>query len=386
MESLLQEFMKRASEDGGEAWLKQCLAVPRRPAEAEEEMDGDAAVIQLTAPEEMAELTEEIPARRRSQRRSSFLPPTSSSREEGNAGAELSPPILSAGTSARHPPAPGHVSRKRKSGSSSQRRRKSAALTQGFENPSRSRAAPASVSVPEAGRATGAPWSDSPSEEDDLPAGVREQDHQRGSAAEAGIPEEGRGSQSRRRGPIVIWIVGHSYIFWAKRRASGRSYGENLAINIEHFNILWYSVRGMRWDGLMKEMSCLKTLWPSPNLIILHLGGNDIGKVKTLDLIAAMRRDLSIIRSWFPDAGLVFSEIVPRLQWHCDRLRFRERIRKRVNRAMERFLPVINGSTYRHLDLEGFLSGLYRDDLVHLSDVGLDIFNLGLQNCIEKWL
>ncbi|KAM4021773.1 uncharacterized protein ACNLHF_027088 [Anomaloglossus baeobatrachus] len=378
--------MKRASEDGGEAWLKQCLAVPRWPAEAEEEMDCDAAVIQLTAPEEMAELTEEIPARRRSQRRSSFLPPTSSSREEGNAGAELSPPILSAGTSARHPPAPGHVSRKRKSGSSSQRRRKSAALTQGFENPSRSRAAPASVSVPEAGRATGAPWSDSPSEEDDLPAGVREQDHQRGSAAEAGIPEEGRGSQSRRRGPIVIWIVGHSYIFWAKRRASGRSYGENLAINIEHFNILWYSVRGMRWDGLMKEMSCLKTLWPSPNLIILHLGGNDIGKVKTLDLIAAMRRDLSIIRSWFPDAGLVFSEIVPRLQWHCDRLRFRERIRKRVNRAMERFLPVINGSTYRHLDLEGFLSGLYRDDLVHLSDVGLDIFNLGLQNCIEKWL
>lgn len=51
---------------------------------------------------------------------------------------------------------------------------------------------------------------------------------------------------------------------------------------------------------------------------------------------------------------------------------------------MRKFLPLLGGFSYRHSDLEGFLQGLYRGDLVHLSDVGLDIFNTGLQNILER--
>lgn len=36
------------------------------------------------------------------------------------------------------------------------------------------------------------------------------------------------------------------------------------------------------------------------------------------------------------------------------------------------------------MDLEGFLLGFYRVNFVHLSDVGIDIFILGLQNMIEQ--
>lgn len=57
------------------------------------------------------------------------------------------------------------------------------------------------------------------------------------------------------------------------------------------------------------------------------MGGNDIGKIKTFDLISKMK-DM--------------------------------------------------------FDLEGGIQGMYRFDGIHLSEVGLDIPNLNLQTCIEK--
>ena len=50
---------------------------------------------------------------------------------------------------------------------------------------------------------------------------------------------------------------------------------------------------------------------------------------------------------------------------------------------MEKFMPSIEGFSYRHADLEGGIPGFYRSDLIHLSEVGLDLFNLGLQTCVE---
>ena len=61
-----------------------------------------------------------------------------------------------------------------------------------------------------------------------------------------------------------------------------------------------------------------------------------------------------------------------------------EKMRKRINRAMSKFMPQLGGLAYRHVDLEGGFTGLYRQDGVHLSDVGIDIFNLGLQYGIEQ--
>lgn len=50
---------------------------------------------------------------------------------------------------------------------------------------------------------------------------------------------------------------------------------------------------------------------------------------------------------------------------------------------MAKFMPYVNGLSYRHIDLEGGLVGFYRSDAVHLSDIALDVFNVGIQNCVE---
>lgn len=54
------------------------------------------------------------------------------------------------------------------------------------------------------------------------------------------------------------------------------------------------------------------------------------------------------------------------------------------NEEKSPFMPLINGLSYRHVDLEGGYLGLYRPDGVHLSDVGLDIFNLSLKYSIKR--
>lgn len=42
--------------------------------------------------------------------------------------------------------------------------------------------------------------------------------------------------------------------------------------------------------------------------------------------------------------------------------------------------------SYRHSDLELGGEGLYWRDKINLSDIGNDIFNVGIQNTIEKAL
>ena len=97
-----------------------------------------------------------------------------------------------------------------------------------------------------------------------------------------------------------------------------------------------------------------------------------------------IKNDLQRIHLFFPGTRIIFSEMIPRLIWlSLSEKKSLEKIRKRVNHSIEKFMPVLGSFSYRHTELEGGLSGLYRPDGVHLSDIGLDIFNMDFQNMIE---
>lgn len=64
-------------------------------------------------------------------------------------------------------------------------------------------------------------------------------------------------------------------------------------------------------------------------------------------------------------------------------MRHGEKIRKRVNRAVAKILQDLGIISFRHMELEGNITGLYREDGIHLSDIGLDIFNTNLSTCVE---
>lgn len=71
----------------------------------------------------------------------------------------------------------------------------------------------------------------------------------------------------------------------------------------------------MRWSDLRPVLSHLQDCWPIPKIIILHLSGNDLGKPKTSELISQIKLDLLCLHAVLPDTFLIFSEVIPRLDW-----------------------------------------------------------------------
>lgn len=116
--------------------------------------------------------------------------------------------------------------------------------------------------------------------------------------------------------------------------------------------ICWYSRRGMSWFDLRPTLNSLYSSWPPPNIIIFHLGNNDLGNSTTLDLLSQIKVDLFQLHLILPNMILFFSEIMPRLAWLLStELLFLEKIKKKVNRAVTKFMPSVGGRSFRHVDM-----------------------------------
>ncbi|OCT55216.1 hypothetical protein XELAEV_18003823mg [Xenopus laevis] len=82
---------------------------------------------------------------------------------------------------------------------------------------------------------------------------------------------------------------------------------------------------------------------------------------------------------------IVWSEMIPRLVWRWARDHSAmERSRRKINQLMSVFIRRSGGVVVRHKVLEQAVPGHYRQDGVHLSEVGLELFILGLGDGVEK--
>ncbi|XP_069592534.1 uncharacterized protein [Ranitomeya imitator] len=385
MEKLLQELLSRAGGEDGEDWLRSCLAMkpPLAASEAVAPPPVPEPVVPAAGQEMGAPAAVSPPARTRRQKAASSPAPSPAASRPGLSEASGKSRRRCASKS-RSPPRDfgdhqlGEPSTS--SGAAGRARKGTGRKSVAVPLSAGARSAPAAAAR---GSRSALPPLSSDEEEDRDPRLARQLRSPHSAGWSAGC-EGGRRPDDR---PArVIWIVGHSFVFWAQKRAGLRSYSENLSFHSSKVQVFWHGIRGLKWPSLVSEVkSCLEK-FPYPDLIVVHLAGNDLGRINTLNLLAIMRSDLTYLRQTFPLSGVVFSEIIPRRAWHCNQLSFLDKIRKRVNFSMKKFLPLISGFSFRHTDLEGFLPGMFRNDLVHLSDIGLDIFNLNMGNIIEKWL
>ncbi|XP_053553236.1 uncharacterized protein LOC128644733 [Bombina bombina] len=113
-----------------------------------------------------------------------------------------------------------------------------------------------------------------------------------------------------------IWIVGHSYVHWASIRSSALPGGQNLGFPFTLDSIRWLGERGMCWPALPSRIPEALVRWGKPHVIILHIGGNDLGAIPILELIKIMQADIAWIRARIPNVLVGWSNIVPRLEWH----------------------------------------------------------------------
>ncbi|XP_044158605.1 uncharacterized protein LOC122944427 isoform X3 [Bufo gargarizans] len=181
----------------------------------------------------------------------------------------------------------------------------------------------------------------------------------------------------------VVWLLGHSYIFWAAQRAECRPGGRSLGFR--EVEVHWRGLRGLRWSQVLPEVVEIGRRSVGPVILVLHAGGNDLCSQRMLELMALMRSDLERFPAFFPELVVVWSEVVPRVVWHGARDgEAMERCRRTLNARMSRFVRSKGGVVVRHWQLEGDNSSLMRPDGVHLTEIGLDIFLSGLQDGIEQ--
>ncbi|XP_041438197.1 translation initiation factor IF-2-like isoform X3 [Xenopus laevis] len=187
-------------------------------------------------------------------------------------------------------------------------------------------------------------------------------------------------SGSRR---CMVWVMGHSYIFWAEQRAGLREKGRRFWLPADAVEVQWHGKRGLSWLQIRAWIEDKFRQEGPPDVLVLHAGGNDVGKIPMRDLIGRMKQDLVRIRAMAPRLVVIWSQIVPRLVWRGARdLKAVQRTRAKINAAMTKFVHKAGGIVVRHVMLERDPK-YYRPDGVHLNGLGLEVFNYGLREGVE---
>ncbi|XP_066449588.1 uncharacterized protein [Eleutherodactylus coqui] len=182
----------------------------------------------------------------------------------------------------------------------------------------------------------------------------------------------------------TVWVVGHSYVYWAEKRARNRPIGVNLGLNVQ---VRWLGIRGLQWPRLLQEVLKISSWKNDRVILVIHAGGNDLGKIKVAELIALMKADIFRFKEFFKRVIIVWSDIVARRIWREARDNEAiERVRKTVNFRISKHVRALGGIAIRHWELERRERGMMRGDGVHLSDIGLDTFLSRLQDGVESAL
>ncbi|XP_053547616.1 uncharacterized protein LOC128639499 isoform X2 [Bombina bombina] len=190
-----------------------------------------------------------------------------------------------------------------------------------------------------------------------------------------------------RKASTRVWIVGHSFIHWAAIRALTRVGGQNLGFPASKASIRWLGFKGLCWPQLPNVLTDAHRRWGKPHIILIHLGGNDMGAIPSLELTKIIQSDLGWLRAWMPGVIIGWSNVIARRQWrYMGSSGAAYRVRKKLNRDVGAAVTGNQGFVVRHDAITADKRELYRPDGVHLSDVGLDLFLGDLSKALAPFL
>ena len=125
----------------------------------------------------------------------------------------------------------------------------------------------------------------------------------------------------------------------------------------------------------------------SPAMILIHLGSNDIGTIKTFNLIENIETDILRFKLLFPNCRIIWSELLMTRYCHnAKKGTALEKARKRVNCANKNFVLSEGHCENKHPNIRAGKKTLFRHDGVHLSDIGNDIFLNNIQAGLEAFI
>lgn len=150
---------------------------------------------------------------------------------------------------------------------------------------------------------------------------------------------------------------------------------------------MWVGIPGLRCRQMVGIINNLVKCLGNPTMVLIHCGGNDIGLFSSYELIFDMNFALYVISKMLPGTKIVFSSILPRnIYRYSDDLDAMDRTRRRVNRGVRRYIMLNNAYVIYHPDFNDSYKGLFKEDQVHLSYIGNDIFINTIQEALLQIL
>lgn len=88
-------------------------------------------------------------------------------------------------------------------------------------------------------------------------------------------------------------ILGYSYVCWGTRRVDVRPNGRQLGFSRQEACVRWLGFPGMLWSRMVSEVHRFVRLDRPPDVLILHVGGNDLGVRSMLDVTRDIKFDMA---------------------------------------------------------------------------------------------
>lgn len=192
---------------------------------------------------------------------------------------------------------------------------------------------------------------------------------------------------SRKR--TSVWIVGSSIIRNAFSYARTTYDGPSLGLKSRNCSVWWQGKGGMRWDQLVPKMEQLLALKyeKSPDILILHCGGNNLGYCKLHKLRRKIRSTLKILQKMLPSCRIVWSQILPRQSWRASTNTFAlNQAATRINNLAGCKCIELGGGFIKYPEIGWNERGLFVGDGVHLSDMGNSIMLYRLQQFLQDFV
>jgi lysophospholipase L1-like esterase len=146
----------------------------------------------------------------------------------------------------------------------------------------------------------------------------------------------------------------------------------------------------MKWNQLLPKTKALLERSPVPNVICIHLGGNDLVSTPLRKLTKQAQRDINTLAKLCPQTVLFWSDILARVSYrNAESNSKMEKPRKTLNSAMRAHTRKNGVKSIRHppAGINWNMPHLCRNDGVHLNDLGNDILLENLQegiHCFER--
>jgi hypothetical protein len=91
--------------------------------------------------------------------------------------------------------------------------------------------------------------------------------------------------------------------------------GVHLGLERVGIRLWWQGRSGLTLDSLRNRVRIMCKFEDVPVFILIHLGGNDIGRIGLKDLRKKYKDEIDWVQKKLPNSIIFFSQILPRISW-----------------------------------------------------------------------